>query len=146
LRESLICISLRLNFKLLDKGSKLKIKNAFFTVSLLIVAVVLVSCDSSDDSSNGTTNPTEGTDQVRSLFTDSVQTVIEQSCVSCHSGKHASGGVFDYSDLDKAIASAAKIEARVSNGTMPPPNSSQAQQFTDEQKNLVVRWSQLAQQ
>jgi len=66
----------------------------------------------------------------------SVLSVLTNSCLT--SGCHVNGKIIDMTSASKFKASERQVKARVSGGTMPPPNSGPGQAFSVTKKATIL--------
>ncbi|MBD3419243.1 MAG: hypothetical protein GF398_03905 [Chitinivibrionales bacterium] len=88
------------------------------------------------------TAPGNGTDEAQQFYTDSAKAVFDARCVSCHRGRHASGGVTPLSSFAGVSAVASPIQTRVENGTMPLAGSTQANEITQSERDVLLEFAQ----
>jgi len=75
-------------------------------------------------------------------YTTNVATIINNSCVSCHTGFHKAGGPYDFSTYEKILIRKDKIELRVTIESMPQNGSQQKTDMdnTPGQRQILIDW------
>lgn len=89
--------------------------------------------------------PTASPQPANHTFRDSIQPILEKTCVQCHGPKVQEGNTrIDTLDPDLLrgtdVSHWVEVFAVVSNGEMPPPD---ADQLTDQQRSDIVQWLSL---
>ena len=106
-------------------------------------AILTIGCGDKQESPSQA--PDTDTESAQTFYTDTAKAVFDTRCVSCHSDYHSSTGTVPLHSFQAVSAKKSQIKSRVSAGTMPLQGSAQADQFTAQERQDLIRFTDLVQ-